>query len=95
MRRISIILLMVIAVALVTPLSSFSLNIAGNGCEVLTALDVCNSAAPALSSNGEMPCVHMTAYGIIPLLFVTIHETACPVFAELILSTRNEQPPQS
>lgn len=95
MRRIAIILLIVLAFTLVTPLSSFSLGIAGKDGDMLSALDVCHSAAPALSSYGEMPCVHMTANGIIPVVFVTFQETACPLFSELILTTRNEQPPQS
>jgi hypothetical protein len=95
MRRISILLLIVLAVTLVAPLSSFSLVIAGKDCSMLSTLDVCNSAAPALSSNGEMPCVHMTTNGIIPVVFVTFHEKIYPVFTELILTTRNEQPPQS
>jgi hypothetical protein len=95
MRRISIILLIVLAFTLVTPLSSFSLGIAGNDVDMLSTLDVCHSAAPALSSNGEMPCVHMTANDIIPVVFVTFHETAHSLFTELILTTRNEQPPQS
>ena len=95
MRRLAILLLVVLAVTLVTPLSSFTLDIAGKGCDMLTTLDVCHSAAPALSSNGEMPCVHMTANNIIPAVIVTIHETTYPVFTELILTTRNEQPPQS
>jgi hypothetical protein len=95
MRSLSILLLIVFAVTLVTPLSSFSLDRTGKDCDMLSTLDVCNSAAPALSSNGEMPCVHMTANGIIHVVFVTFHETTCPVFTELILTTRNEQPPQS
>ena len=95
MRRISILLLIVLAVTMVTPLSSFTLSIAGKECAMLTTLDVCHSATPALSSNGEMPCVHITANIIIPAVIVSIHETAYPVFTELILTTRNEQPPQS
>jgi len=61
----------------------------------LGKLDVCHSATPALSSNGEMPCVHMTANGIIPEMTVSVLIAAYPVFPELILATRNEQPPQS
>lgn len=95
MRWISILLLVILAVTLVTPLSSFSLVIAGKDRSMLSTLDVCHSAAPALSSNGEMPCVPMNAHGIVPNLFVTFPEAACPVFTELILTTRNEQPPQS
>jgi hypothetical protein len=95
MRRISIILLIVLAFTLVAPLSSFSLGIAGKDGDMLSTLDVCHSAAPALSSNGEMPCVNMTANGIIPVVFVTFYEAVRPLFTELILTTRNEQPPQS
>lgn len=95
MRSISIILLLVFSVTMVTPLSSFSLTVNGKVYDMLTTLDVCHSAAPAISSNGEMPCVHMSANSIIPAVIVTIHEAAYPVFTELILAARNEQPPQS
>lgn len=96
MKWATIMLLLVLAFTVLTPVSSFSLFIAPeHGSEVFADLDVCHSAAPALSSNGEIPCLHMTATSIIPVEFVAFHETTYPVFAELILATRNEQPPQS
>jgi hypothetical protein len=96
MKWATVTLLIVLAFTVLTPLSSFSLFVAvEHGGEVFSNLDVCHSSTPALSSNGEMPCVPMTATGIIPAVFVTFNETAHPVFTELILTTRNEQPPQS
>lgn len=96
MKWATVMLLLVLAFTVLTPVSSFSLFIAAeHGDEALATLDVCHSAAPALSSNGEMPCLQMTAMSIIPAVFITFHETAHPVFTELILTTRNEQPPQS
>ena len=96
MKLTTVMLLIIVALTVLTPMASFSLYLTDRQAgEVFANLDVCHSAAPALSLNGEMPCVHMTASGIIPVVFITFHETAYPVFNELILATRNEQPPQS
>ena len=96
MKLTSIMLLIVLSFTVLTPISSFSIIVdAGQMGEMFSNLDVCHSSAPALSSNGEMPCVHNTASSIILVVFLTVHKTVSPVFTELILATRNEQPPQS
>jgi hypothetical protein len=95
MKWVSVILLIVFAFTVLAPMTLFTLTIVNDGVSFLGNLDVCHSAAPALSSNGEMPCVPMAVHRVIPSLSMTNHEPGNPLFTELILTTRNEHPPRS
>jgi hypothetical protein len=95
MKWVSIILLIVLAFTVLAPLSSFSLTILQKGRSFLANLDVCHSAAPALSSSGEMPCANASLCSFAPTVSISTHEPADSLFTELILTSRNEQPPKA
>jgi hypothetical protein len=95
MRSVTFILLIVLAFTVLAPLASFTIITVDDGRSFLGNLDVCHAAAPALSSNGEMPCVPIAVHNVVPSLSMTDHKTGNPLFTELILTTRNEHPPRS
>ena len=95
MKWVTVILLVVIACAVLAPLSPFALI--SDHCEqpLLGNLDVCNSAAPALSANGEMPCVNINS-SILPIyLSITTSDTFHPLFTEVIFTAPSEHPPKA
>jgi hypothetical protein len=95
MRSVSVILLVVLAFTVFAPMTSYTLMVVNDGRAFLGTLDVCHSAAPALSSNGEMPCVPIAVHSAIPSLSMMNLEPGNPLFTELILTTCNEHPPRS
>lgn len=95
MRSVTFILLIVLTFTVLAPATSFTLIVVNDGRSFLGTLDVCHSATPALSSNGEMPCVGLSPCTAPPTLSVSFFEPVQPVFTELILTTRNEHPPRS
>ena len=96
MKWVSVILLIVLTFAVLAPLSPFSLIIIDRQEQPLLGnLDVCNSAAPALSSNGEMPCVNINSSKIPLYLSITTSVSFHPLFAEVVFTAPNEQPPQA
>lgn len=95
MKQVTYILLVVIAFTVFVPMTLFTLTILNDGGSFLGNLDVCHSAAPALSSNGEMPCVTASICIAAPLLTDSTNDPLQKVFLELMLSSRNEQPPRS
>jgi len=57
-------------------------------------LDVCRSATPAISSQGDMPCVsecpcHLPAEG------TEIGDTPAPLFKPLLIVFQDEHPPKA
>ena len=95
MKWVSVILLIILTCTALAPMTLFTFTIVHDGVSFLGNLDVCHAAAPALSSNGEMPCVPIVVHSAIPTLSMTSHEPGNPLFTELILTTRNEHPPRS
>ena len=95
MKWVSIMLLCILAVTVLAPLSLFSVASVGSDHPTLGNLDVCNTATPALSVNGEMPCVTASFCIAAPLLSASTNHSLQQTCIELILSSRNEQPPQS
>ena len=95
MKPTAYLLLIVLAFTVVAPMTSFTFIGRSDGGTFLGELDVCHSAAPALSANGEMPCVGMTSGIVLPSFSIAISAPVQPVFTELILSGSTEHPPQS
>jgi hypothetical protein len=95
MKWVSIILLIVLTFTVLAPLSSLSLIIDRQEQPLLGNLDVCNSAAPALSSNGEMPCVSVCPCRSVPTLSISTNEPVHSRFTELIFTAPNEHPPKA
>ena len=95
MRCVTFILLVILAVTVLAPMTVVTLISLNDGRSFLGNLDVCHSAAPALSSNGEMPCVGPAPWSVVPALSISFSESVHPVYSELILASRNEHPPRS
>lgn len=95
MRSVTFILLAVIVVMIFAPMTLFTPMAVNDGRSFLGNLDVCHSATPAIASNGEMPCVTASICIATPLLTESFNYSLQKVFLELILSSRNEQPPRS
>jgi len=95
MKWVSVILLVILAVTVVAPFSPFTLLIDRQDQPLLGNLDVCNAATPALSTNGEMPCVTAISLKLPYYLSVTTSETFHPVFTEVVFTAPNEQPPKA
>ena len=94
MKWKALIVLLAIAFSVVLPPSLPYLS--DNGAiAAIGTLDVCHSATPALSSNGDMPCVTASICIAAPLLAESTNDSLQKTYSELILSSRNEQPPRS
>ncbi len=95
MKWVTIILLVVLAFTVLAPISPLSLIIDRQEQPLLGNLDVCNSAAPALSSNGEMPCVSINPSQLPLYLSITTSDPLHPLFTEVVFTAPNEQPPKA
>lgn len=95
MRPVTFILLVVLAFTVLAPVTLFTFVTVSDGSSSLGTLDVCHSAAPALSSNGEMPAIGLAPFSAPPSLFVSFSEPVQPVLTELILTRSSEHPPRS
>jgi hypothetical protein len=65
------------------------------GHEVLSDVDVCHSAAPAVSTSGDMPCINESSSSPVPSLTAVFAQQFQPVLTQLILSTQNGHPPKA
>jgi hypothetical protein len=61
-------------ITVLAPMTSFTLIVVNDGRSFLGTLDVCHSATPALSANGEMPCVGLSPCTAPPTLTVSFSE---------------------
>lgn len=91
MRWQAVIVLLAIAFSIVVPPS---LPLIGHGGQMaIGTLDVCHSTAPALSSNGEMPCLNEYLSSPLPLaLQEVIHLVSLPDRSVFIVF-QDERPP--
>lgn len=95
MKWVTTILLVVLAFTVLAPVTPLSLIIDRQEQPLLGNLDVCNSAAPALSSNGEMPCVNMNTAKLPYYHSLTTSDSLHPLFTEVVFIAPNEQPPKA
>ena len=95
MKWVTIILLVVLAFTVLAPFSPFSLVLDRQEQPILGNLDVCNSAAPALSSNGEMPCVTIPSSDLPIYLSLATSDPFHHLFTEVVFTAPNEQPPKA
>ena len=96
MKLQSVIILFAIALTIAFP-PSFQFLSADHHREQaeIGALDVCHSTTPTLSSNGDMPCVHIALCILISSpVIVTSHNSNQP-FTHFILSLQDERPPKA
>ena len=93
MKWKALIVLLAIALSIVIPPSLPFLSDHGAMAAIGT-LDVCHSAIPALSSNGDMPCVNECTCGHLPLGQFKKAEIVNPLFKPSAISFQDERPPR-
>jgi hypothetical protein len=94
MKWNAVIILFAILIGVVVPPSLPLITAAGVQAS-LGELDVCHSAAPALSSNGEMPCVPINTSKLPIYLSITASDSFHPVITEVVFTAPNEHPPKA
>ena len=93
MKWQAVIVLLAIAISVLVP-PSLSLTVAHNVRAEIGALDVCHSTTPALSSNGEMPCVTECSCHPLYVTLNTIVEPMSSSFKPLLFALQDERPPK-
>jgi hypothetical protein len=93
MKWKAVIVLLAIALSIVVPPSLPFLSDHGAMAAIGT-LDVCHSAIPALSSNGDMPCVNECFCRPLPVGQYTIAEPVNPLLKPSAISFQDERPPR-
>ena len=85
--------LLAVALSIIVP-PSLSLTIADGGHSMIGTLDVCHSATPALSSNGDMPCVNECPCNFFPFAQHAVSEIVSPPSKPLFIAFQDERPPK-
>jgi len=86
--------LLAIALTIVVP-PALSFMVDQGGEAVLGTLDVCHSATPALSSNGDMPCINECMNQPLPQGLSKVSAVAAPRFKPFCIAFQDERPPKS
>lgn len=95
MKGMTTILLAVLFIMALSPLAMFSFPVPGAGEPLFGALDVCHSAAPALSSGGDMPCLLVCPCDQPPALAVNVSAGEIPLFTPFLLPSQLDHPPHA
>ena len=93
MRFTAIIVLIALSLTVLAP-PTFALTFSGDKAPVFGTLDVCHTATPALSTNGEMPCVNETASLPLPLALNKAAEIATTPVHPFHIAFQDELPPK-
>jgi hypothetical protein len=93
MRWQAVIVLLAILLSIVLS-PALSLTIADGGHSMIGTLDVCHSATPALSSNGDMPCLNECPRCPFPLAQHKASEIVNPPCKPLLIAFQDERPPK-
>jgi hypothetical protein len=93
MRSSAVIVLIALSLTVLAP-PSFALTTYGDKAPVLGTLDVCHTATPALSSNGEMPCVNERVSLPLHLASDKVTEIVNPPFHPFHIAFQDERPPK-
>jgi hypothetical protein len=72
-----------------------SLPLMAGGESMIGTLNICHSAAPALLSSGQMPCINAVPCTHNPALYVAFCKSTDLVFTQLFLLKQNEHPPKA
>ncbi len=94
MRWQSIIVLLAIALSIALP-PALPIMADQDGQAEIGTLDVCHSTTPALSSNGEMPCINECMNQPLPPGLSTVSDVAPPRFKPFGIAFQDERPPKS
>jgi hypothetical protein len=93
MKWYAAILLFAIAVNIAVP-PALAYNAAGDKQAEIGILDVCHSATPALSSNGDMPGIHAFFCRPLPLTAIMAAIRIAPSLKTSIIAFQDEHPPK-
>ena len=93
MKWQALIILAAIVVSIIVP-SSLPLLFNHDGQTAIGTLDVCHSATPALSSNGDMPCVNEWPCHAPLLDLSAVFEIKSPPFKPFLIAFQDERPPK-
>jgi hypothetical protein len=94
MKLQSILILTAILLSIAVP-PSLTVVINNDMHTSIVALDICHSSTPALSSNGDMPCVHAAPYLLMPSPVIAANINANHAVPLFILSLQDERPPKA
>ena len=92
MKWQAVIVLLAIALCVVAP--PVLPLMARGGAASIGTLDICHSAAPALSSNGEMPCVNECPCRILPMALSSAVGINNPSCKPIVIAFCDERPPE-
>jgi hypothetical protein len=93
MRLQAVIVLLAIALSIVVP-PSLLLTISHSGQASIGILEVCHSATPAISSNGDMPGINEYSYAPLPLALDDTTKIEPPLSKPFFISFQDERPPK-
>jgi hypothetical protein len=94
MKYCAVIVLIALSLTVLAP-PSFALALHGDKAPVLGALDVCHTATPALSANGEIPCVNACAALPLPLALNKVADIVNPPIHPIHIAFQDEIPPKN
>lgn len=94
MKWQALIVLTAIALSIAVPPSLPFLSDHG-AVAAIGALDVCHSTTPALSSNGNMPCINECACRPLPLALNKVAEIENLPFKPSLIVFQDERPPKA
>ena len=93
MKWQALIILAAIVVSIIVP-SSLPLLSNHDGQAAIGTLDVCHSATPAISSNGDMPYVNECSCKAPLLALSSAAEVLSPLFKPFLIAFQDERPPK-
>jgi hypothetical protein len=93
MKWHAVMVLLAIAVGILVP-PTLPMMIAHGGQASIGVLDVCHNTAPALSSNGEMPCVSEYPCRLLSLEPSRIHGLVNSPCKPVVIAFQDELPPK-
>ena len=94
MKTSAVIILLAVAFGLMLP-PAVPLVAGNGGTAAIGILDICHSAAPAISSSGEMPCISTSLCKHCPLMTITYTTSAKLSFSQSFFVLETEQPPKA
>ena len=93
MRLKALIVLLAIAFSIVGP-PTLSLTLSDHGHAAIGTLDVCNSSTPALSAQGDMPCLNECTSNPFSFALYKASEIINPPCKPLLIAFQDERPPK-
>lgn len=94
MKWKAVIVLLAISFTIFAP-PSLPLTAAHDGHSRIGSLDICHSAIPAISANGEMPCITPGPAVHCPTIFIALTASQKPFFLQPLFTFDSEHPPKA